>query len=107
MEVTDLVYNDWPSIPVPAFVQVEGWADYSWHNDVCARSEFELDATGAHLRVWVEHDKPEEREYADSPRFMVAFHPDPDDDANYEELYRGEVEAEAAAAIRMFLEKRR
>jgi len=51
----------------------EGWFDTSWHNDVSPSWE-----TPGHLKVWVDHADPAQREYHGRPRFCV-MHADDDE----------------------------
>lgn len=52
---------------VPSFLQMNGWGDCSWHNDICPRFEnYEL-----MLAVWVETIDPCGREYDDWKQYTV------------------------------------
>ena len=52
---------------VPSFLQINGWQDVSWHNDVCPRFENEK----LMLAVWVETTDPCGREYEDWKQYTV------------------------------------
>jgi hypothetical protein len=46
--------------------EIDGFADTSWHNDVCPS------LTGPHdLILWCDYADPSKREYADSKRFLL------------------------------------
>lgn len=96
-------YSEWPSIPVPACLQKPGWVDASYHNDVCARSEFRF-ADGSGLTVWVEHASRKKREYPEWGRYIVNFSPDLDDNPGEVELYNGDSVKDLERALRTAIE---
>jgi hypothetical protein len=51
----------------------EGFADCSYHNDVCPRFEKDL-PDGRYLIIWVDFADPKEREYSNCHRFAVDLH---------------------------------
>lgn len=52
---------------VPSFLQINGWQDVSWHNDISPRFENEK----LMLAVWVETSDPAGREYDDWKQYTV------------------------------------
>lgn len=99
---TLIYYQEHPTIAIPASLQRSGWEDRSWHNDVCAKSDYELDPkTQECFRVWVAEENASEREYPDSFRFLLEHVRNEDEDTNGEalELYQGDSEADLQLAI--------
>lgn len=94
-------YHEWPSIPIPEWLQKQGWNDRSYHNDLCARSEVDL-FDGRTLRVWVDHLDKARREFPEYTRYAIYVHAD-DDDLDGQEIYLGESDTEAAQAVFRFL----
>jgi len=52
-------FPEFESSDVPVF---EGFTDTSWHNDTCPSFERPL-KHGVSIRVWVEHQDPQKRDY--------------------------------------------
>lgn len=52
-------FPEFASSDMPTF---EGFEDSSWHNDTCPSFERPL-SHGVSIRVWVEHQDPEQRDY--------------------------------------------
>lgn len=53
----------------------EGFADQSWHNDVCPRFDKQLpDETS--LVIWIDYLNPTDRECPNEKRFAVALYDD-------------------------------
>jgi elongation factor P hydroxylase len=86
-------YREHNAIEIPVFLR--HWEDVSYHNDLCARSEYQL---GRHtITIWVERADPADREYPDSPQFIVEFCPDGDlNSEDLESLYKGDDRSQAA-----------
>lgn len=99
-------FNEWPSIEFPQFLRALGFEDRSYHNDLCARAQKPLTGYTEEngwpvLVVWCEHERREDREIFDSPRYAVYIHVASDvgcDDHGIQ-VYAGDDQALCAAAI--------
>jgi hypothetical protein len=92
-----MTYKEFPEIEIPAFLQSPEWADNSWHNDTHAHSDLALPG-GKRLEVWVNFEKPEEREFPGVARYMVVL---ADDDLEGDCL----LETEDAAEVQRMIAK--
>lgn len=107
MTSQDVVFNQHPSVKVPAFLQRKGFDDDSWRNDACAKCTVDFPGTKfakfeSGLCIWVSEVEPSEREMAeDWPRFVVQHVRNEDEWTNGEAelIYEGESEADAAKAV--------
>jgi hypothetical protein len=91
-------YKYFPTIPIPTWLQSTGWADESWKQDASPRSSMVL-PNARILSVWVDFEDASERECKDGGRYTVTA-----EDANpfmndMTEIYSGDSEEEAQAAI--------
>ncbi len=86
-------YREHSAIEIPVFLRQ--WEDVSYHNDLCARSEYQI---GKHtITIWVERADPADREHPDGPQFIVEFCPDGDLNAEgVTSLYEGDDASQVA-----------
>lgn len=94
-------YND---IPVPPFVTRLGFVDRSYHNDLCARAEYELTGT-ANVTVWVAQDDVADREWEGMPKYSVLYLADEDAMEKADTVYEGDSAADAEAACAALIAK--
>ena len=102
-------FKEWTNVEIPPFAVGNGWEDRSWHNDACAKAEKSLrnpkslsvDSDYPRLRLWVEADDVVEREYEDSPKFLLEYLEDDVDDWDGDglQLYGGESAELCARAV--------
>jgi hypothetical protein len=95
-------YAEHNEIRIPEFLQGEGWSDRSYHNDLCARSEYTL-PDGRAVQVWVDFDDPKDREEG-MPKYTVCILKDEDGDEGTE-IWSGEYADEAVAVIKRLIEE--
>lgn len=121
-------YKDHPDIEIPQFLA--RWEDNSYRNDACAQSILYLDGTEVQpdealktwgvfgvgsrvdpircLRAWIDYERPESRDIDGHPRFVIEFCTNIDE-MGYSgatmppEIYSGDSETEAEAAVLGFL----
>lgn len=96
-------YKEFPSVPIPPWLQGDGWEDESWHNDAMPRSCRVL-GNARVLSVWVDFDAPEMREWEDGGKYTVT-HEDALRTDDLVEVYSGDSEDEAQAAIARVIEE--
>lgn len=70
---TPLYLREFPEFGPMDVTIPAGFMDSSWHNDVCPSFSKDL-FNGQVLRLWVERECADDREYPDLPRFSVALH---------------------------------
>lgn len=85
-------YKQHKDIKIPAFLS--HWQDYSYRNDACAHSAYEVGE--GFVRIWVERDAPEDRDSMARGKYSVQFCPDDQVSEDMVELYNGE-DADIAA----------
>lgn len=92
-------FKEFPSIAIPEFMQIDGWEDASWHNDVTANAQLPLPA-GDGIVVWVAEDNPTQREWPATAKFLVEYHRTIHqwDENGRVVMYEGESEKEAEVA---------
>ena len=90
-------FENFPDIPVPAFMRSGAWEEPGSPNDACASAELVLGTSVLH--VWIDHRDLRERELPGSPRFLASVHDTRTPDEDWTEVYRGEDEHQLEAAL--------
>jgi hypothetical protein len=93
-------FKEFPTIEIPPFLN--GWEDFSWHNDACGKMEHPL-VQGAEypkLRLWVEEDSVSEREVIDFKYCLELIDAEEHEcDGTAKVLYFGDIEADLRIKI--------
>jgi hypothetical protein len=91
-------YAEHNDITIPGFLR--NWADHSYHNDTCGRSEFDLgpqtEAQETRMVCWVEHDAVEDRDDPSCSRYSMQLFKSNADGDDFELFWEGD---DAAIAL--------
>jgi hypothetical protein len=96
-------YAEHNDIEIPQFLRGPGWEDRSYHNDTCARSEYDLPDGQRIIPVCVEHDDPAKREV--DHKYTVYIINAEDQAEVGSEHYEGDSAEEAAAVIARLIQE--